>query len=282
MYQQKVLKYKDQAIFEKISMPSIDRISKIYQRNGACFMFVNKGEFSIRTPSEFLTVDTANGMLAKCFNYFFEANARQKSEYVTVEIMGIYLLQPIIEELFQFDMSNHDTVVDYNAKQVPINGLLENFRQSLEILLDNPTLADEATIGLKLKEFILLISKTQSDVSPLEFISALFRTNATTFKSTIVNNLYSDMSVDEYAYLANMSLSTFKRRFKEVFGESPQKYLRIKKLEMAAEKILDEHVRISEVAFDVGFDSIATFNRTFKNYFKVSPSEYRVQNNSLN
>jgi len=282
MYQTRVLKYKNKAVFEKISLPNIDRISKSHQGNEACFMFVNQGEIAVRTQSELLTLNSANGLLAKCFNYFFEANPRQKLEFADIDIMGIYIHPSIVEELFQFELSDYDTVVNFNAKRVQINDLLETFRQSLNTLLDNPSLADEATVGNKLKEFILLICKTQSDAPPIEFVSALFKTSTASFKNTIANNLYSDMSVDEYAYLANMSLSTFKRRFTEVFGESPQKYLRIKKLERAAEMLLGANARISEIAHDCGFDSIATFNRTFKDYFKVSPSEYRTQNDSLN
>lgn len=49
---QKVLKYKGQIVFEKIEMAQFQRIPKLFQDNEACFMFINKGEFSVRTPED--------------------------------------------------------------------------------------------------------------------------------------------------------------------------------------------------------------------------------------
>jgi hypothetical protein len=134
------------------------------------------------------------------------------------------LLYPhIVEELFQFDLSITDYKVDYNIKKIQIDGLLDHFKDSINILLDNPELADEALIKNKLKEFVLLVCKTQNIPSELDFLSALFKKNDTEFKSTINNNLYSDLSLEEFALLCGLSLSSFKRKFKACYDESPKK-----------------------------------------------------------
>lgn len=54
--QQKTLKYKGQIVFEKIEISNLKRIPKLFQDNEACFMFINKGEFSVRTPDEFISL----------------------------------------------------------------------------------------------------------------------------------------------------------------------------------------------------------------------------------
>ena len=48
-YVGKYLKYKGRIVFGKQSMPYFDRIPKEYFEDEACFVFVNKGEVSVRS-----------------------------------------------------------------------------------------------------------------------------------------------------------------------------------------------------------------------------------------
>lgn len=144
------------------------------------------------------------------------------------------------------------------------------------MLLDNPELADETLIKTKLKEFVLLMSKTQNAPSQLDFLSAMFKKNSSTFKETIINNIYSNLSLDEFAHLSGMSLSTFKRKFNDTFKDSPKKYIAKKKLEKASKMLRLPDYRISDIAYDCGFETISTFNRSFKTHFGKSPTEFRL------
>ncbi|MFK7776445.1 MAG: helix-turn-helix domain-containing protein, partial [Saprospiraceae bacterium] len=97
--------------------------------------------------------------------------------------------------------------------------------------------------------------------------------------TTINNNLYSNLSVEEFAKLCAMSVSTFKRKFKELYSESPKKYFSKMKMKRASQLLLINENRISDIAYECGFDSLATFNRIFKKHFGQSPSEYRLTQN---
>ena len=274
--EQKTLKYKNRIVFERIRMSHFKRIPKVFQGNEACFMFINKGEFSARTPDGFISFNKEKGLLAKCFDYFFETNKKQRNSSDSIEVVGVLLYPSIVEELFQFDITESTHTVDYNITKVQIDGLLNNFKESLNILLDNPELADETLIKTKLKEFILLVSKTQNAPSQLDFLSSMFKKNSSEFSITIANNLYSNLSIDELAHLCSMSVSTFKRKFKEVFRMSPKKYIAKMKLEKASRLLTSKEHRISDVAYDCGFETISTFNRSFKTYFGKSPTAYRL------
>ena len=61
-----------------------------------------------------------------------------------------------------------------------------------------------------------------------------------------------------------------------VFNDSPKRYILKKKIEKAANLLHTSDLRISDIAYDVGFDSLATFNRNFTNFYKKSPSAYRL------
>ena len=276
--EQKVLKYKGQIVFEKIAMqPTFNRTPKLYQQNEACFIFINEGEFSVRTPDQYHSLKKGSGLLAKCFDWFFEINQKQKSiNDGKIEVLGILLFPSIVEELFQFNIASSTHRINYNTKKIEVDRLLFNFKESINILLDNPELADEELIKMKLKEFILLITKTTNAPSQLDFLSAIFRKTETDFRATITNNMYSNLSVDEFSKLCAMSVSSFKRKFKEIFNDSPKRYLGKMKLEKSIKMLESKDTRISDIAYDCGFETISTFNRSFKTQYGKSPSEYRL------
>lgn len=260
-------------------MPYFDRIPKKYFEDEACFIFVNQGELSLRAQNDYMDLNQNNGVLAKCLNYYFESNEEQKQSSEGIEVIAVILYPALVEELFEFDLSNSDFSFDYNIKKVEINRLLANYRESISILLDHPELADESTIKTKLKEFVLLMVKTQEAPSQLDFLSALFEAPDIDFKSTILQNMYSNLSIEELARLCHLSTSSFKRKFQQTFSTSPKKYISQKKVEKAASLLKSDRLRVSDIAYDVGFDSLATFNRNFASTFGKSPSEYRLSQN---
>lgn len=271
----KTLDYKGYSVFHKVIAPIPERSIKPFEQNEACFMFVNEGKFSVRSPEELIPFDKGKGMLAKCFDFYVESTKQQREENGRMELIGIFIFPDIVEELMDVDLSSSTYSLDYNLKQVQVDALLENFRASIDLLLDNPELADEETIKTKLKEFILLISKTQSE--PLtDFLASLFKLNSTDFEVTVKNNVYSNLSVSEFAKLAGMSVSSFKRKFSETYNESPKKYFDRMKLEKASTLLLAGDERVSNIAYDLGYETVSTFNRTFKSRYGVSPSQYRL------
>ena len=275
-YEEKYLKYKGRIVFGKQSMPYFNRIPKEYFEDEACFVFVNEGEVSVRSQTDYMNLNRHSAILAKCLNYFFETNDRQKQYGDGVEVIAVILYPALVEELFEFDLSTSNYSFDYNIKKIEVDRLLANYKESIDILLDNPELADESIIKTKLKEFVLLMAKSQDTPSQLDFLAAIFKPLDIEFKSTIQHNLYANLTIDELARLCHLSTSSFKRKFKESFNTSPKKYILQKKVEKAAVLLKTDSSRVSDIAYDVGFDSLATFNRNFTASYGKSPSEYRL------
>ena len=117
-------------------------------------------------------------------------------------------------------------------------------------------------------------------MSTVDFLSSMFKLNPTEFESTIKNNLYSNLSVQQMAQLCAMSTSSFKRKFKETYNESPKKFVANKKLEKAKNLLKNSSERISTIAYDCGFETLSTFNRSFKFKTGISPSEFRLDQNA--
>ena len=271
---EKFLTYRGKIVFGKQWLPEFSRMPKTYFENEACFLFVNKGEISVRAQTDYLNLNPDTGVLAKCLNYYFERDRDARSS--GIEMIAVILYPDIVQELFEFDLQKYQHSLGYNIKRVDVDRLLEAFRNSISILLDNPELADEGIIANKLKEFVLLLTKSEENISHYEFLSALFKPVDIDFKATVQRNLYSSLSIEELARLSHLSLSSFKRKFMEVYNESPARYIGRKKIEKAAVLLRDNELRISDVAYEAGFESLATFNRNFNQFYGKSPSEYRL------
>lgn len=91
-------------------------------------------------------------------------------------------------------------------------------------------------------------------------LANLFNPTKLKFKEVIHANLFSDLSIEEFAHLLNISVSSFKRTFKKKFNESPHQYVKNQKLKKDAELLRLPNDGVSAVAYDCEFNSIAHFS----------------------
>ena len=84
------------------------------------------------------------------------------------------------------------------------------------------------------------------------------------------------LSLATVAKTANMSSYYFCKTFKRVTGLNFTDYLARVRIEKAKELLLNPNARVSEIVYDVGFQSITHFNRIFKRHVGKSPTEYRA------
>ncbi len=88
-----------------------------------------------------------------------------------------------------------------------------------------------------------------------------------------------DFSIEELSALLNLSRSQLHRKIKALTGMSTAIYVRFIRLQKAKELLADHGLSISEIAYQVGFKSLAYFSQMYKQTFGESPSATR---NSLN
>lgn len=66
------------------------------------------------------------------------------------------------------------------------------------------------------------------------------------------------------------------RLFKELTGLSPADYVRRRRLSESALRLRDEKLRVIDVAYDLGFDSVDGYQRAFRREFACNPKEYAM------
>jgi YesN/AraC family two-component response regulator len=96
-------------------------------------------------------------------------------------------------------------------------------------------------------------------------------------KEYIQQNQAEDLSLGQVAKAVNTSTFYFCKLFKKVTGLNFTDYVSRVRIEKAKNLLLNPNLRVSEIAFEVGFQSLTHFNRVFKKIIGQSPTEYRAQ-----
>lgn len=84
-----------------------------------------------------------------------------------------------------------------------------------------------------------------------------------------------ELSLADVAKAAGASVFHFCKVFHKSTGLKFTDYVARVRLEDARNRLLNPNLRISEIAYDVGFQSLTQFNRAFKRVFGRSPTEFR-------
>ena len=93
--------------------------------------------------------------------------------------------------------------------------------------------------------------------------------------SYIDQHFMENLNRDRVAELVNLNPDYFGKLFKKSTGRKFNEYINSLKTRMAAELLLKSEKSITEIAFEVGFESLATFSRYFNAEMGMTPTLYR-------
>lgn len=274
----KTIDYNNKHVFEKMVMtPDFKRVPKYFSENEACFLFLTNGSFQFRTPTSVLTYSKNEAMLAKCGNYFFEGiSIKEHNDNDNIALISAYFYPEMVKGFFEKDLSIKHFQRKFDAIKVNVEPLMKSYIDSIDFLLENQSIVDENIILNKVKELLLILSKSENADSVYAFVESLFLPHEYNFNEIIQANLYTDLSIDDFARLCNCGVTTFKRKFKEHYKETPAKYILLKKLEKSTQLLHVKNKAVADIAYDCGFETIPNFNKAFKKHFGKSPTEYRL------
>jgi len=83
------------------------------------------------------------------------------------------------------------------------------------------------------------------------------------------------LDIPTLARIALVSEAHFIRTFRQVFGETPHRYLQRRRIERAMALLRHTDRSVTDISLAVGFSSLGTFSRTFQAVVGESPSSYR-------
>jgi len=83
------------------------------------------------------------------------------------------------------------------------------------------------------------------------------------------------LDVPSLARIACVSEAHFIRTFRATFGETPHRYLQRRRVERAMFLLRETGRSLTDICFDVGFNSVGTFSRTFREIVGEPPTAHR-------
>lgn len=96
----------------------------------------------------------------------------------------------------------------------------------------------------------------------------------------IESNYDSELTLEKIAGETNYSKSRFCYLFKAVMGRTYIEYLNEVRISRAKELLQDTEKNISDISFEVGYKTIANFNKYFKLLSGITPKQYRKNSES--
>lgn len=88
-------------------------------------------------------------------------------------------------------------------------------------------------------------------------------------------NIQEPLNLERLADEFHMSTFHFCRKFKESLGLTLTEYLTQQRIDLAKDALRETDHRITDIAYDVGFQSLSQFNRSFHKLTGMAPSVFR-------
>ena len=245
--------------------------------NEARFVYVVNGRSKLHSPTSTVELTTGDSFVMKCEN--FVNNWLENADGAPSEII-VVIFYPEILKLAYDDRLPEVLTKPHGPEPNPIEvipdgEMIRNYCTGLHQYFGMPEIISDELLKLKIRELIVLLINSDTTGRIQAILSGLFQTREHAFSDIVHAHLFEDLRLEELAFMAGLSLSSFKRKFKQVFGTSPAVYIKGKRLSKAEQLLKSSELRISEIAYNCGFNDTSYFAKVFTAAYQVSPTEYR-------
>lgn len=83
------------------------------------------------------------------------------------------------------------------------------------------------------------------------------------------------LDLDALARAAHVSKYHFVRSFADTYGQTPIRYLNLRRIERAQDLLRSANLTVTEICMMVGFSSLGSFSTRFRAVVGETPSQYR-------
>jgi AraC-like DNA-binding protein len=153
--------------------------------------------------------------------------------------------------------------------------LLKSYRDSIQSYLLLPQKPTQQLLLHKFEELLLSLFSNEKHRELTDYFLSLSQDRQSHMARVMEENFAYNLKLDDYAQLCHMSLSTFKKSFKEYYGTTPATWLQARKLDHARHQVINSELSISQLTLESGFEDTSHFIRLFKQKFELTPLQFR-------
>ncbi|MFC6347127.1 AraC family transcriptional regulator [Vagococcus carniphilus] len=163
------------------------------------------------------------------------------------------------------------------SKRVFVDDLGRLYQESNR--LASPVIGAEQMMYLYLQQFLIQLIRVELEPVNFERSTGMLKK---TFKDSTINkiilylqeNMSQTVLLDDICNEFYLSKTYLKRFFKNETGYTVMTYLKVLRMEEAKKLIREDNLSFTEIAQQLGFDSVHYFSTSFKKYEGLSPSDY--------
>lgn len=236
------------------------------------FLYVIKGMMRLYDGNKTYTFGAGEGGLARknCLLRYMKDKVDNELEKVFV----------VFDEAFlrSFQDRHRGAITKLKSGEavlsLPFNALLAPFVQSLKPYYKAGVI-DALFADVKREELLLILLRQQPQLAGLLFDYGM--PDKINLEEFMNRNYKFNVSMQRFAYLSGRSLSAFKRDFKAIFNDTPNRWLVERRLKEAHFLIGKKNKKPSDIFVDLGFETLSHFSFAFKRKFKITPSDLSRQ-----
>ncbi len=159
-----------------------------------------------------------------------------------------------------------------------VNNIMMAYFDSLVPYFYSETKPSEDLLELKFRELLLHILDNPENGELTNYVQHLLSPQHESFQQVMEANCLYNLSLQDYAKLLCLSLSSFKRHFVSLYKTTPGHWLQEQKLNHGYHLLVNTDKPINDISFESGFEDSTHFSHLFKKRFGLSPLKYRKEN----
>ncbi|MBN2598164.1 MAG: helix-turn-helix transcriptional regulator [Marinifilaceae bacterium] len=268
------ISFKDN-LFLYYDCPQKEQILTLYSNHNQ-LAFTISGKRIIHHGANTWISNENKGLLLKRCAYLQELPPDYSGWNVLVFYMKDEYLKKIFNELRgHLNFDNLPTTNVNIVEEFEINDKTRVCYHSILPYFEQPSQLPENIFESKFKELLFNILITPGNRNILSYISQISDGYITPIWEVMESNYMYNLSLAEFAQIANRSTSTFRREFEKYYHTTPGKWLTHRRLERAKSFLESGSKPIGEIAFECGFENVSHFSRLFKDHNNMSPLQFR-------
>lgn len=129
-------------------------------------------------------------------------------------------------------------------------------------------------LRLKSHELLLLLLENDPSGQLQAFLHSVYHGEKLDLEFLMNSYSLKPLTLSELSRLSGRSLSAFKREFERRFGKSPAAWIRRRRLEHAVLLLENTGKTVSEISYEVGYESVSHFIKAFREQYGLTPTSY--------
>ena len=244
------------------------------EKNYFCYVFVGGGRW--KTPTEEYVLKAGDAA-------FLKKGVHRVFKILNGDFCALLIFMPddfissvlknetnlIINQKFKEET---DSVIPLKLNQ----SLLEYFNSLMSYFSQSPA-PSKSLLKIKFKELVVNIATSGQNQLATKCFMEIATSDKKSIKLVMEENFIFNLKLKDFARLSNRSLASFNRDFAKIYGTTPGKWLKQKRLNYAKYLLETTDLNINEITIESGFENTSHFIRTFKEHFKSAPLTFKKQ-----